>query len=385
MTFNPERRNFLCQFLSLALVGCGGGNKDDAHTSKSQTNYDDTVDYSQSNKNLITDFQFSMITDRASFPSRDGAGLLEMNGRLYLIGGWSTSNHFPLMTANDVWISDNSLREWSEVKRNTWNKNFFDDSTWAGRHTAGYLRFNNRLWILGGDYNSGGYQSDIWNSVDGALWYFVANAECLSNRILFHSFVLNGYMWILGGQRIDDQILDYQSSYHHDAFRSSDGIHWERVIPVADKGSLFPSGMIQGYAKLDGHIYIIGGGYYGTNVGPRKFRNDVYRSPDGFIWELVTASAPWEPRVYASVASYAGRLWITSGLRQDTDPGGTEISDIWYSGDGKNWFKLSGEPWSGRHAASISVYEDRLIVLAGTIQTPNGRMTTSDIYELKIR
>ncbi len=192
-------------------------------------------------------------------------------------------------------------------------------------------------------------------------------------------------MWILGGQRIDDQILDYQSSYHRDAFRSRCGIHWERVIPVVDKGSLFPSGMIQGYAKLDGYIYIIGGGYYQTKVGSRIFRNDVYRSPDGFVWELVTANAPWEPRIYASVASYAGRLWITSGLRPDTDPGGTEVSDIWYSGDGKSWFKLSGEPWTGRHAASIAVYEDRLIVLAGTIHTPNGRMTTSDIYELNVK
>jgi hypothetical protein len=373
-----SRRSFL-HLIASCLTGCGGGAAGYGWDSEESSIHE------ISNNAPILKYQFDTLTLNANFPSRDGCGLVQLNEKLYVIGGWSRTGVFPRVTANDVWRSDGALSEWVLLKENTWDLNYKPEDGWTGRHSAGYLAYKNKLWIIGGDFISDEYQSDIWNSTDGSSWSLVSNSYPLEKRVLFHCFLLNGYIWILGGQRVDDEIIDYESSYYRDAWRSLDGNSWERIIPRVDKGDLFPSGLIQGSAKMDGYVYIIGGGYYNTRFGKRQFRNDVYKSKDGIEWEQVTGEAPWEPRIYASVASYAGRLWIIGGAKPDiSDPGGTEVSDVWYSHNGRDWTQLLGEPWSSRHAASVCVFQDRLIVLAGTINPVSGRKTVNDVYELKV-
>lgn len=225
-------------------------------------------------------FTFSLIKESAEFAPRDGAGLVEKDGVLYLIGGWSQNkpNNFPRVVANDVWAAKVPFENWTLLKPNTYDKNFDSSADFEGRHSAGYLVYKNKIWLLGGDCNSGHYQSDVWNSEDGANWNLVTKDAPFGDRILFHSFVLNDEMWILGGMRCDVYSDSFNNSFFSDAYKSRDGIKWEKVQPIVDAGDLFPAGMVQGYAKLNGYIYIISGGYYGSYVGPRQFRNDVYRS-----------------------------------------------------------------------------------------------------------
>lgn len=337
------------------------------------------------NSQSVSEYSFKLIKRHAEFLPRDGAGLVEMNGVLYLIGGWSQNKNdaFPRVVANDVWSSKDPFDTWVLLKPNSYDKDFDGEVDFEGRHSGGYLVYKDKIWILGGDYNSGHYQGDVWNSSDGVVWNLVSRDSPLGDRVLFHSFVLNDEMWVLGGMRIDNHAPSYESSFFTDAYKTKDGIRWERVQPVVDKGDLFPAGMVQGYAVLDGFVYIIGGGYYGSYVGKRFFKNDVYRSSNGIQWEQVTPNAPWAPRSYSSVTSYSGKLWLIGGL-VPAPPDGKEVPDIYYSSDGAEWRQLKDPLWLPRHAPSVAQVNNKIILLGGTVLTDEGRHVVNDVYEIQI-
>ena len=59
-------------------------------------------------------------------------------------------------------------------KPNTFlDANFDPTKDWEGRHTAGYVVFKDKMWIVGGDVNQGHYHFDVWNSADGKTWTYV--------------------------------------------------------------------------------------------------------------------------------------------------------------------------------------------------------------------
>ncbi len=113
-------------------------------------------------------YRWVQVNRRASFAPRDGAGALTFRGKMWLLGGWNPSDkeHFPRICSNDVWSSADG-NHWALVKPNTFRDHTFDPTAdWEGRHTAGYVVFKDKLWIIGGDVNQGHYQSDVWNSAD---------------------------------------------------------------------------------------------------------------------------------------------------------------------------------------------------------------------------
>jgi hypothetical protein len=88
---------------------------------------------------------------------------------------------------------------------------------WQGRHMAGWLVFDNKMWIVGGDNNSGHYQSDIWNSTDGAHWTEVTDSPQWAlpsagggPRVLYDTAVFNNgsstQIYLIGGQTLPETI-----------------------------------------------------------------------------------------------------------------------------------------------------------------------------------
>jgi hypothetical protein len=47
------------------------------------------------------------------------------------------------------------------------------------------------------------------------------------------------------------------------------------------------------------------------------------------------------------------------------------IKDVWYSPDGVHWEELPDTPWLPRHAASVTVHQDALWMVAGNNMTPD--------------
>lgn len=104
------------------------------------------------------------------------------------------------------------------------------------------------------------------------------------------------------------------------------------------------------------------------------FFNDVWKSEsEGRNWEKV-AAAPWAPRSKAGTVSFNGRIWIAGGVGADD----TYFDDVYSSSDGESWTKEPevGEKWGGRSQHSMFVFQDRLWVAGGR----NGDADLSDLW-----
>ncbi|GMQ80257.1 MAG: hypothetical protein BMS9Abin04_217 [Planctomycetia bacterium] len=309
----------------------------------------------------VQGFVWRQVTDAAGWSPRDGAGALVHRGRMWLLGGWNPGDraHFPRICNNEVWSSRDGAT-WFAEKPNTFLDAAFDpERDWEGRHTAGYVVYKDKMWIIGGDANQGHYQADVWNSADGRTWSHVNRGRPVpwGPRVLQQTLVFQDKIWVLGGQTLP-QFAPAEEIFYRDIWQTADGVHWARVTP---EEPYWPArGMIGGSVLFRDRIWILGGGTYGTPKKPaRKFYNDVWSSADGVHWQQDLAVAPWEPRQYHDVAVFADRMWVLEGWNRKNR------NDVWYSADGIRWHELADTPWRPRHAASVFVFDGALWMVAG--------------------
>lgn len=306
-------------------------------------------------------YKWVNVTRNAAFPPRDGAGALVFKGKMWLLGGWRSDDkvNFPKDCNNEVWNSVDGAT-WSLEKPDTFGKKSFDpDLDWEGRHTAGYVVFKNRMWIVGGDAIQRHYQYDVWNSADGRKWDHVNQGQKVpwGPRVLHYTLVFQDKIWVMGGQTCP-QFAPAEELFYDDIWNTSDGVNWEKVHP---RQPSWPSrGMIGGSVVFQDRMWILGGGTYDTPGTPeRKLYNDVWSSPDGVDWKRHVESAPWEPRQYHDVCVFDDKMLVMEGCD------GKNRKDVWYSADGVNWHELPDTPWNPRHAASVFVYANALWMVAG--------------------
>lgn len=294
-------------------------------------------------------YAWENVTKDAPFDPRDGAGLVSKDGFLYLLGGWNAF-HKPT-TNSEVWRSRDGAK-WERLP----------DAPWEGRHTAGAVVFKDRIWIIGGDGSHGHYQADIWSTADGISWVKEADAPWAKNgRIGFSTFVHDGYIWVLGGQTVDQYIDNpplRSPIFYSDVWRSADGRKWEKV---SDDNPWAPRSLLTAPFVFEGRLQIVGGGTYETGLRKRLYFNDRWSSSDGKTWREESDYEPWGARIYHMTAVFDDRMWVMGGND------GHNISDTWFScGDG--WFKVK-TPWKPRHAASVAVHNGSLYLLGGPLDS----------------
>jgi len=302
---------------------------------------------------LVYQWKQVKLSDRLQFLPRDGAGGLNFDNKMWLLGGWDPG--MDPSTNSQVWSSTDGL-------------NWFLDAIapWEGRHAAGYVVFNDKMWVVGGDNNSGHYQNDVWSSADGVTWDLATASVPWSNRATHYTLVFDNKIWVMGGQEIwsSTGVVAYNNVYY-----TEDGVNWVQATPHAGWS---PRGLIMGNVVFQGKMWVIGGGTYDV----RSYNNDVWNSVDGVNWEQVTAGAPWAPRQYHSVMVFDNKIWVLAGDEHDPDNIGGS-NDVWYSSDGKTWTQLSNTPWPGRHAATVINYNNCLWVIAGSATS-----LFSDVWKL---
>lgn len=322
------------------------------------------------------DYEWVNVTMAAQFAPRDGAGALSYQGKMWFLGGWNpaaaTRKFFPRICNNEVWSSPDG-KDWTLVKPNTFLDAKFDPtSDWEGRHTAGYVVHQNRMWIVGGDVNQGHYHFDVWNSTDGVKWGLVNRDQPVpwGPRALHYTVAHAGKIFVIGGQTVPP-FAKAEEKFYRDVWTTTDGIKWEEVKPV--EPFWVQRGMIGGSAVHQGRIWILGGGTYDTPTKPKRlFYNDVWSSPDGVKWTKHLDAAPWKPRQYHDVAVWDDRLWVMEGYNVE----GGNRKDVWYSADGSHWHEVPNTPWKPRHAASVFVHDGALWMVAGNNME-------SDVWKLR--
>ena len=303
-----------------------------------------------------SDYQWNCVTEKASFLGRDGAGALVFRDKMWLLGGWNPGDktNFPRICNSDVWSSHDGA-SWTLEN---------PQAPWEGRHTAGYVVHNDRMWIVGGDCIQGHYQNDVWSSADGIRWELVDDEVPWAPRVLHYTLAFDGEIWVIGGQTLP-QFAPAPQLFYSDVWRSPDGVSWTRVT---ENAPWTPRGMIGGSVVFDGKMWILGGGTYDTPTTPdRNFYSDVWSSVDGVNWTRHVESAPWTPRQYHEVAVFDDKMWVLEGYNSN----GGNRRDVWHSADGVDWRELPATPWAPRHAASVFVYDDALWMVAGNNMFPD--------------
>jgi len=322
-------------------------------------------------------YVWSNVALHVDFAGRDAFGVLVLNGKVWMLGGWTNQHDVPgfpetgdpgCCTTNEVWNSSDGVH-WTYV----------GVAPWERRHTAGWVVFNNMMWVIGGDNNLGHYQSDVWNTADGEHWTQVTDSVPWAPRVLHYALAFNNQLWVIGGQELPAALVPaphpYPAKpvYYSDVWASSDGIDWTRV------GSLpHEIGIILGSVVFNGEMWVMGGGTYGDHrqqILSTPY-NEVWSTPDGIHWTQ-HPDAPWSPRRYHNITVFDHRMWVIAGDGYDGKP---YKNDVWYSTDGEHWFELPDTPWMERHAAGVFVLNNRLFVMGGTPIGP----TLNDIWKLVI-
>jgi len=99
------------------------------------------------------------------------------------------------------------------------------------------------------------------------------------------------------------------------------------------------------------------GGTDDTNV-----YSDVWYSSDGVDWNKATGNTGFSPRYGHSSVVFDGKIWVIGG----NDLGPTAVNDSWYSADGITWNRATnGAGFSARYGQSSVVFDNRMWVIGG--------------------
>lgn len=320
------------------------------------------------------------MAEHAPYAGRDGAGMVELNGATYMLGGWRNTyeaQFTPDFPETGLWGCCTTSEVWRTTDGVSWE--MLGNAPWEGRHMAGWVAFNGKLWVIGGDTNHAHYMHDVWNSPDGTHWTQVTNSLPWGDRVLHYTVAYNGFLYVMGGQQLPEAIhpppVPYPTApvYYSDVWRSADGVNWEQIgsMPAA-------TGMICGSVVFNNAIWVIGGGQYGDDtLGTAGIAtNAVWSTTDGINWTQ-HATPPWSGLRYHNVIVYDSAIWVLAGMGKD---GGGYFNEVWYSRDGETWTQVESTPWLERHAASAFVLAGKLWLTDGTI---NSGYEVNDLWAIE--
>ncbi len=298
-------------------------------------------------------------TEQAGWQPRDSQGEVVFKDRLWILGGWFNSYEAP---PRDVWSSPDG-RNWERVQPR---------APWIHSDLPMTLVFKDRMWLMGGWYNGRlpghSASSRVWWSKDGAHWTKATDRAGWSPRLAAAAVVFQNKMWVLGGT--ENYYFGDQRSLKNDVWYSEDGREWTQAT---DDAGWAPRAYHQA-AVLNDKMYVFGGGNY---VPQYEAHNDVWCSDDGVSWRQVTARADWHPRLWFSSAVYRDRMWVLGGWSNNPSK---NWDDVWYSRDGQRWTQLKArECWKARHEHSAFVFQDKLWVAGGHAQP-----LSSEVWSLSL-
>lgn len=300
-------------------------------------------------------------TADAGWRPRDSQGEVVLRDRLWIMGGWFDSYQ---PAPRDVWSSRDG-KSWERV---------LETAPWKHSDLSMSLTFGDRMWMMGGWYNgrlpdhSAG--NEVWSSTDGAQWEQATPNAGWSPRLAAAVVSYRGKMWLLGGT--EDYYFGDDASLKHDVWHSTNGRDW---TCATEHAGWSPRAYHQAVA-LNGKLYVLGGGNY---VPDYQARNDVWSSDDGVHWTLETDAAPWHPRLWFSAAVYRDRIWVLGGWSNNPS---RNWGDVWYSRDGKDWKQLASQVmWKARHEHSAFVFRDKLWVAGGHAQPLSNEVWSLELPE----
>lgn len=248
----------------------------------------------------------------------DGQGFVELpSGRFILAGGAPAGHAYQVV--NTLWKSDDRAKTWAELLPDR----AASSTCPAPAHTWGFfpMTVNGTPYVywLGGDPFAP--TGDVFRIPASALdvggnpntpWERVSTTCPTSGLALFNVGVLNGVIYVIGGQT---SLLD-SGVVSNTVYKSTDyGATWTTVgnAPWAGRGAQLGVMPVK-----DGKLWLVGGArYHTTNF--TQYYNDVWTF-DGTTWTQVLADGNSQiPSArYHSVVVRNGKLWTFNGTQRRT-------------------------------------------------------------------
>lgn len=294
----------------------------------------------------------------AAWQPRDSQGEVVFGNRLWIMGGWFDSYAAP---PRDVWSSADG-RNWEQVSA---------AAPWLHSDLAMTTTFGERMWLMGGWTNGRlpghSASNQVWSSDNGLEWRQETAAAGWSPRIAAGLVEFRGRLWLLGGT--ENYYFGDARSLKNDVWSSADGKQWQLETAQAP----WPPRAYHQVAVLGDKLYLFGGGNY---VPEYHALNDVWSSSDGIHWKCETPSADWAARLWFTTAVYRERLWVLGGWAKEGD----NFGDVWHSQDGRTWQQLeTPHVWKARHEHSSFVFDDKLWVAGG-----HARPLSNEVWSLHL-
>ncbi len=176
--------------------------------------------------------------------------------------------------------------------------------------------------------------------------------------------LFNGQMWVAGGAW---GVSGAVTNYYGGVYKSGDGAQWSETI--GDGNSFFGNRYSPGFVSYNGLLWVIGGNENGT------LKNDVWSSPDGTNWTLVTAHAGFTPREDFISLVYNNAIWVIGGWDNSAE------ADIWTYTTASGWVKVTpvintsaipsfGIGFRGRWGSAGTVFNGLIYIYSGCAGSP---------------
>jgi len=277
------------------------------------------------------------FTVSGTYESHTGYEGVIFNNQLWLIGGDDNSGGSFLGYKNDVWSSTDGV---SWVKHGA--------APFSARAGHKLISFNGKLWLIGGK-DAVGFKNDIWSSTDGVNWMLEAASSPFPARTGAGLALLNNRIWLVGGSVV---LPGNYVVYYNDVWSSADGVNW---VQENANASFSPRDGHQ-LVNFNGRLLVIGGSDDHSSL------HDVWTSSDGQNWNLATANAAFDARSGHKVTELNGRLWLTGGSGYSF----FGANDVWSSSDGITWVsETQSANFSARMGLNLLTYRNQLWVLGG--------------------
>ncbi|QCX01446.1 hypothetical protein FGM00_15515 [Aggregatimonas sangjinii] len=277
--------------------------------------------------------QFSNATQNADFPARYAFSSAVFQNRVWLSGGIQSDGRGGYENSNDVWFSENGV-DWTLATSN---------AQWPVRRYHTMTAFQDKLWIIGGDYES--EDADVWNSEDGIEWNLVTNAAGFGRIARHTTTVFNDKLYVIHRNKV---------------WFSGDGIVWT----LASDNLIGNSRTRHTALNFNDKLWIIG--------ASSSTDSNVMSSSDGISWELVNDdpfSGANSNRDSHASAVFDGKMWVIAGF------GSLNLNDVWFSTDGVTWTLASeNSAFRGRLFAQSQVLDDKIWLFGGTTINPSNNI-----------
>lgn len=298
---------------------------------------------------VVRQGQWREVPHRGQWSARDGAGLLALDGALYLLGGWIDGP-----VTNEVWKTVDLV-----------NWHFLGYAPWPARHGAAWLVHNKRLWVIGGDL-----YEDVWSSADGVVWTQESAQAPFGPRYTPNAASINGEIVVYAGQDwtpvpwCHDR-PDCKARGVPGVWKSHDGKTWRQVLTTTP---WTPRALVHGSVVWQGEIFVIGGG---LKVAPPNQRytetsaelSDIWSSSDGVQWTQRATVLGFTPRTHVSVLSTNLGCYVSDGSVGWQD---NLSNDFFFASDCIHFAPIAvPSELPRRHASSLAAFNGSVVLLGG--------------------